>query len=393
MSNFKKELNPKLYNGEELKPEVLKKLKEIAVAFIEFLEIPENAVTDIVITGSCASYNYTRHSDIDLHIVVNPEKVHEDCPIVGPYLLSKKSEFNQKHDIYIYGIPVEVYTELEGQGTIHNGLYSLNKGWIDFPQKIKPLKNSEAVKAKYEEYVEAANEIKEGDLAEKLLDKIKRMRKSGLEEGGEFSVENLVFKKLRDNGVIGKLMKIKKEKVDKELSLEETYESLITSIKEMICTSTAVMAPYPVNVVGRPVTFTKIKSAKKSGGEKRAPHTEINEECEKQNKHREHSAMYKFNYKKNGKLRKLVEEVTTLVEEYINELNDGTYRRAKDIAKALADEQEKILPFIKNEEEKERIRKEIIKRRRQALKAENRYEEQVVKRAEEEYKNSKKKEN
>lgn len=346
MSNFKKELNPKLYKGEELKPEVLKKLKEIAAAFIEFLEIPKEAVVDEVITGSCASYNYTRHSDIDLHIIVDPDKVHEDCPIVGPYLLSKKSEFNQKHDIYIYGIPVEVYTELEGQGTIHNGLYSLNNGWIDFPQKIKPLKNSEAVKAKYEEYVEAANEIKEGDLAEKLLDKIKRMRKSGLEEGGEFSVENLVFKKLRDNGVIGKLMKIKKEKVDKELSLEEMYESLISSIEEMICTSTAVMAPYPVSVVGRPVTFTKIKSAKKSGGEKRAPHTEIHEECEKQNNHREHSAMYKFSYKKNGKIRKrddmdifeslenleiseeCFNEIMDIVEEIINE------RSVNDIKKA-----------------------------------------------------------
>ena len=179
MSTFKKKLNPKLYNGEELKPEVSKKLKEIAAAFIDFLEIPKEAVTDIVITGSCASYNYTRHSDIDLHVIINPEKVHENCPIVGPYLLSKKSEFNQKHDIFIYGIPVEVYTEMEGQGTIHNGLYSLNTGWVDFPKKIQPLKNSEAVKAKYNEYVEAAKEIKEGDLAQKLLDKIKRMRKAG----------------------------------------------------------------------------------------------------------------------------------------------------------------------------------------------------------------------
>jgi len=320
MKTFKNELNPKLYNGEELKPEVLKKLKEIAEAFIDFLEIPKTAVKDIVITGSCASYNYTKHSDIDLHVIVDPNKVHEDCPIVGPYLLSKKSEFNQKHDIYIYGVPVEVYTELEGQGTIHNGLYSLNNGWIDFPKKIPPLKNSAAVKAKYNEYVEAAKEIKEGDLAEKLLDKIKRMRKAGLEEGGEFSVENLVFKKLRDNGFIGKLMKIKKEKVDKDLSLEETYEDLIMSIEEMICTSTAVMAPYPVNVIGKPVTFTKIKGDKKGHGEKRAPHTEtvIKEEYEKQSKGNEKSAMYKFSYKKNGKLRKVMENIAEVCEAIIS---------------------------------------------------------------------------
>ena len=275
MSTFKKKLNPKLYNGEELKPEVSKKLKEIAAAFIDFLEIPKEAVTDIVITGSCASYNYTRHSDIDLHVIINPEKVHENCPIVGPYLLSKKSEFNQKHDIFIYGIPVEVYTEMEGQGTIHNGLYSLNTGWVDFPKKIKPLKNSEAVKAKYNEYVEAAKEIKEGDLAEKLLEKIKKMRKSGLADGGEFSVENLVFKKLRDNGVIEKLMKVKKEDYDKKLSLSKVHEALYLldkiaeGLNEMmggeggICTGTAVMAPYPVDVVGREKPFLVKKENKK----------------------------------------------------------------------------------------------------------------------------------
>ena len=209
------------------------KLMEIATAFIDFLEIPADAVKDIVITGSQASYNYTSHSDIDLHIIVDPEKVHEDCPIVGKYLLSKKSEFNQKHDIFIYGIPVEVYTELVGEGTIHNGLFSLNTGWIDYPKKIKPLDNDVAVKAKYKEFVEAAKETKEGDLAEKLLDKIKKMRKAGLEKGGEFSVENLVFKKLRDNGIIGELMNIKKEKIDKELSLEECFTILEEIINEV----------------------------------------------------------------------------------------------------------------------------------------------------------------
>ena len=87
------------------------------------------------------------------------------------------------------------------------------------------------------------------------------------------------------------------------------------------------------------------------------------------------------------------DEILSLIEEYINELDDGTYRRTRDIAKAIADEQEKVLPFIKNEEEKERIKKEIVKRRRQAAKADDKYESRIVRRAEKEYKESKKKEN
>ena len=268
MAVFQKFLNNKIWNKMEMKPEVKAKLKEIAKAFIEFLDIPREAVKDIVVTGSMASYNYSEHSDIDLHVVIDPEKVHKDCPIVGEYLLSKKSEFNQKHDIYIYGIPVEVYTEVVGQGTVHNGLYSLNTGWIDEPKKIVGVKNDAAVKAKYEEYAEAAKQIKDGDLAELLLDKIKRMRKAGLAEGGEFSVENLVFKKLRDNGIIERLMKVKKEGIDKKLSLDEAIEVLENLLEEMgglgaIDTGTSAMAPYATNLAGQEMP-SKVKKEKRN---------------------------------------------------------------------------------------------------------------------------------
>ena len=86
-------------------------------------------------------------------------------------------------------------------------------------------------------------------------------------------------------------------------------------------------------------------------------------------------------------------DILNLVEEYINELKDGTYRRMKDIANAIVDEQEKQLSSIEKEENKEYIRKEIAKRRRQAAKAESKYEKQVVDRAKKEYEDSKKKEN
>jgi hypothetical protein len=42
--------------------------------------------------------------------------------------------------------------------------------------------------------------------AEKVKSKIMKMRKEGLAERGEFSVENLVFKKLRNEGYIEKLI-------------------------------------------------------------------------------------------------------------------------------------------------------------------------------------------
>ena len=264
---FHNTLNPKLWVNNDLRPEVAKKLKEIAEAFIDFLEVPKAAIKDIVITGSSASYNYTPYSDIDLHLLVDFDKVHKDCPIVGNFLISKKSEFNNNHDIFIYGVPVEVYAESIDNENVHNGLYSLKDGkWIDEPKKLKAPDNDSAVAAKFKELKEAIEEVADKEEAVQLIDKIKRMRKAGLSKEGEFSVENLVFKKLRNEGLIGKLMDVKKEGIDKELSLEEAYEGVINIIKEMLGTSTAVMAPYPVGGV----SVTTVSGKQRKGNSKRA---------------------------------------------------------------------------------------------------------------------------
>ena len=59
------------------------------------------------------------------------------------------------------------------------------------------------------------------------------MRKSGLAEVGEFSTENMAFKLLRNDGSIDKLKKLKKEKVDKQLSLESYNEEMYTDEKDV----------------------------------------------------------------------------------------------------------------------------------------------------------------
>lgn len=224
---FHNELNQKLFNKEELKPEVKEKLKEIAEAFIDYLEVNKDAIKDVVITGSSVSYNYTKYSDIDLHLKVDYDLIHEDCPIVEGYLWACKSTFNKDHDITIYGIPVEVYAESIEEDTVHNGLYSLwQDKWIDKPNKIPPTDNDSAVLSKYNELKEAADRIQDSEVASELIDKIYQMRKAGLQEAGEFSTENLAFKKLRDEGIIERLREMKKQKIDKELSLESYKESV-----------------------------------------------------------------------------------------------------------------------------------------------------------------------
>lgn len=218
---FHEELNPKLWDGLILKEDVKEKLHEIADAFREYLDIPEDSILDIRITGSSASYNYTQYSDLDLHFIVDFEKVHKDCPLVEGYLWSYKSQFNDNHDISIYGVPVELYAEDSRQEAISNGVYSLMEDkWLKEPKKIPPTDNDEDVQAKYLELKEACEKCDDSEEAEKLLTKIYTMRKAGLADVGEFSTENMAFKLLRNDGIIEKLKELKKEKVDKQLSLE-----------------------------------------------------------------------------------------------------------------------------------------------------------------------------
>lgn len=227
-------LNPKIWEQTKekrlggstnymLKPEVASKLRTIAQAFIGFLEIPNDAVKDIRLLGSSANYNYTKHSDIDLHIVVDFNKVHKDCPVVEGYLHAQKSLFNKEHDIFIYNIPVELYAESTKDKTASNGIYSLKENkWLSKPTKPKVEVEDLAIKSKFEELKRAIEETKSEEESQGLIDKLHRFRKAGLAEAGEFSVENIVYKKLRDAGLLDKLKANIKDEFDKKLSLKES---------------------------------------------------------------------------------------------------------------------------------------------------------------------------
>ncbi|MHC4213940.1 MAG: hypothetical protein ACYSWP_11260, partial [Planctomycetota bacterium] len=57
--------------------------------------------------------------------------------------------------------------------------------------------------------------------AERLRDKLRNYRQSGLEKGGEFSTENLVFKYLRNSEEIERIYDLKKKAYDAMMSVEE----------------------------------------------------------------------------------------------------------------------------------------------------------------------------
>lgn len=224
------ELNPMLWkkNGNKyvLDKKVSDKLHEIAQIFYEYLEV-ETSYEDIYFLGSMASYNWTSKSDIDLHILFDYKKINKNTELVEKYFDAKKKYWNETHDIKIFGIDVELGCQELNAPFYSKAVYSVKENkWIDFPDKEKFKLDKQALKNKI---ISVANKIEdlenfhdEETLIDKtkiIKDKLKKMRKSGLEKGGEFSLENLAFKFLRNNGYIEKLMKIRKEAIDKKLSL------------------------------------------------------------------------------------------------------------------------------------------------------------------------------
>ena len=223
---FRTELNPMLFNDERMASDVREKLLEIANEFIDYLGINNLDIDDITLSGSNAAYTYTDHSDIDLHILVDMNKINND-DIYRELFTAKKNLFNADHDIKIRGYDVELYVQDKNQPVKSLGEYSiLNDKWIKFPRKQRASIDQNSVKHKVTKLVqmaEIANRSNNIDQIDKVLSTIKRYRQSGLDKHGEFGPENIAFKILRTNGIIDKLYNHRNRLYSIQLSLDEDW--------------------------------------------------------------------------------------------------------------------------------------------------------------------------
>ena len=215
-------LNPSIWATENsIKPEVLNALLKVANTFYKDTELTV-PLEDIYFLGSTAGYNWTPTSDIDLHLVVDFDKIGDDEELVKQYVDGLKSKWNQAHDIKIGNHPVEVYIQDKKEVNKSQSVYSLMKNdWVKKPKHEDIKVDKDAIKKKYKQFVESINAaIQEQDIdkIKKLIKRIYDMRQAGLDKSGEYSTENLVFKLLRSTGYINKLRDTVTQLTDKELS-------------------------------------------------------------------------------------------------------------------------------------------------------------------------------
>jgi len=233
-----KTLNPLLWDDMVLKPEIREKLLDIAKHFAEYLDIPNESIKDVTFTGSMANFHYGPKSDIDLHLVIDFNQIgNED--LVSKLVRARKTIYNDNHDIKIKDMDVELYPQSDSEPHYSSAVYSVKDGkWIVEPKQVFHNVDKEIVKRKGKDLIDQARLIintedssKKAERLEKFKDKIMNMRKAGLEKAGEFSIENLVFKELRNNGFLEKLFDEINKSIDKSLSLDEMEKYQKDSIK------------------------------------------------------------------------------------------------------------------------------------------------------------------
>jgi len=235
---IKDTLNTELWPNENLDPKIQKQLLKIANGFIKDIELPKGTkIKDIIFTGSLANFNWSKFSDIDIHVVINFNQFQAEPILIQGYFNSQKTLWNQEHDIKLFDYPVEMYVQDTNQKLTATAVYSIiNNKWVKKPKAKAFQLDKKNVKNKAEKFIGFLKDIRDDyqnkqfqtvvDKSKKLKDKIKQMRKAGLENGGEFSLENIVFKTLRRTPFMEILDSFNVKAYDALMSVDENIENL-----------------------------------------------------------------------------------------------------------------------------------------------------------------------
>ena len=242
LSSFKiqNKLNPKFWKKNKLNSKIRLKLLDIADDFVDSLDVNWVKPEDIIMTGSLANYTWNNeHSDIDLHILMDFKKVDDKIEFVRNYFKAKKDEWAEKHqELKIMGFPIEVYVQDKNEKHAASGIYSLEKNkWLKKPDRKNFSDNDyedDVVKETVSEYMNQIDDIIEKfektedmhqiekiyDEANEIFDNIKNERKDAFKlSTKELSTGNVIFKTLRRNGYIEKIIDLRNKSYDKINSL------------------------------------------------------------------------------------------------------------------------------------------------------------------------------
>lgn len=219
------ELNPKFWINNKLNSRIRLKLLDLADEFIDTLAVDWVKPEDIVLTGSIANYNWSKYSDVDVHILIDYKKIWKKTEFVQDYFDSKKELWSQEHgELKIYGFPVEMYVEDTNADNPSSGVYSLNENkWIKEPNDFQDAElNENYIKRTSAKIMTAIDDIEDkikeekdnhkletsSEKLKKLFDKLHKQRQESLDKHGEMGTYNIIWKVLRRSGYLDKIWDI-----------------------------------------------------------------------------------------------------------------------------------------------------------------------------------------
>lgn len=218
------ELNPVLWDSNsELKPDIKSGIYKIVNQFSEELSEYELNINilDILLLGSNASYNYTGHSDIDVHLIVDTSKIDSRSDLLLLIYNQLKSAFNSKYEIKIKGLEVELYVEDMHTSALSNGIYSLKTGWVKYPdKKIIPEIDMDDEIDFWKNWAERIIKKPTIHAVESFVNEMYLLRKKSIMKDGEYGKGNLVFKGVRNLGYLDKMKDLRNDLISKDLTVE-----------------------------------------------------------------------------------------------------------------------------------------------------------------------------
>jgi hypothetical protein len=213
ISTFPDELDPRIWNGTEMQPDVRDSTLRIVDRLVHSTGIDDLVVDGVDLFGSNASYEYDDTSDFGVHVFVHsPSTPSEQLkPLLG--ILNDDVERRQEGRIHFYGVPVEVSFHAERAANYQPrpgiGQYSISEGrWVQLPTKqpdnfdrARMTTDAKAFIGKYNALVSEYLAAKRGFDCSRfaaLDDEMSTYRNEGFTDGlGSRSTQNLTYRALR----------------------------------------------------------------------------------------------------------------------------------------------------------------------------------------------------
>jgi predicted nucleotidyltransferase len=245
----KDKLNPDFFNSEgQLNSQIRLRLLDIADDFVKSLAVKWVKPSDIVLTGSIANYNWSKYSDVDIHIIYNFNDVYKKTEFVKDYFNSKRDIWNDTHEgLTIKNLPVEISIEDSSNPAKSSGVYSLEKNkWVKEPENMNDSElNKEYIKdfcakqmTKFDElFDEIDNETDRKKLeilsnkVEALYEKLKNMRGEALKsKEKEMATGNIIWKVIKHQGYIERAWDYINKVYDRRNTINENKPGKIVRI-------------------------------------------------------------------------------------------------------------------------------------------------------------------